>query len=164
MSIALRDIEDEDLPWIVELNNAAVPAVSPVDEESMQALLYLSDLAIAAVDDDDQVVGFLLAMSPGANYTSENFRWFEKRGTDFFYVDRIVIAADHRGHGIGQQIYDVVFEQAQSLGREEITLEININPPNPGSMAFHKRLGFIEVGQQDTKDGTVTVAMMATLV
>lgn len=164
MSIALRDIEDEDLARITELNNAAVPAVSPVDEESMQALLYLSDLALAAVDDDDEVVGFLLAMSPGANYASENFRWFEKRGTDFFYVDRVVIAADYRGHGIGTQIYDVVFERAQSLGREEITLEININPPNPGSMAFHKRLGFIEVGQQDTKGGTVTVALMATLV
>jgi predicted GNAT superfamily acetyltransferase len=25
--------------------------------------------------------------------------------------------------------------------------EVNLEPPNPGSLRFHKRIGFIEVGQ-----------------
>jgi len=32
-------------------------------------------------------------------------------------------------------------------------LEVNADPPNEGSLRFHARLGFVEVGQQDTPYG-----------
>jgi hypothetical protein len=41
-----------------------------------------------------------------------------------------------------------------------LTCEVNLNPPNLGSIRFHNRIGFREVGQQDSKPG-LTVSMLA---
>ena len=37
---------------------------------------------------------------------------------------------------------------------------VNLNPPNHGSLRFHNRIGFHEVGRQDSKPGQ-TVTMLA---
>jgi predicted GNAT superfamily acetyltransferase len=42
-----------------------------------------------------------------------------------------------------------------------VTCEVNLDPPNPESLAFHARLGFARVGEQETKGGSVTVALLA---
>jgi predicted GNAT superfamily acetyltransferase len=34
-----------------------------------------------------------------------------------------------------------------------ICCEVNLRPHNPGSFAFHQRLGFAVVGEQDTEAG-----------
>ena len=36
---------------------------------------------------------------------------------------------------------------------DHLALEVNADPPNEGSLRFHARLGFVEVGQQDTPYG-----------
>jgi predicted GNAT superfamily acetyltransferase len=41
-----------------------------------------------------------------------------------------------------------------------LTCEVNLNPPNHGSIRFHQRIGFSEVGQQESKPG-LTVSMLA---
>lgn len=41
-----------------------------------------------------------------------------------------------------------------------MTAEVNVEPPNPVSTAFHTSMGFAEVGRQDTYGGSVTVALM----
>ena len=38
-------------------------------------------------------------------------------------------------------------------GVGHLALEVNVDPPNEGSLRFHERLGFVEVGQQDTPYG-----------
>jgi predicted GNAT superfamily acetyltransferase len=38
-------------------------------------------------------------------------------------------------------------------GVDHLALEVNVDPPNAGSLRFHERLGFVEVGQQDTPYG-----------
>jgi predicted GNAT superfamily acetyltransferase len=40
-----------------------------------------------------------------------------------------------------------------------LTLEVNVDPPNEQSLAFHARRGFTQVGQQDTPYG-IKVSMM----
>lgn len=50
-----------------------------------------------------------------------------------------------------------MFDAASKQGRDEV----NVDPPNPGSLRFHDRLGFTEVGRQATKGDTVTVALLA---
>ena len=63
------------------------------------------------------------------------------------YVDRIAIDAPARGQRIGEALYQAVF--AVCAGRyDAIGCEVNRLPPNPGSLRFHKRLGFEEVGGQ----------------
>jgi predicted GNAT superfamily acetyltransferase len=161
VTITLRDLQPGDLPRIVELNDAAYPAVPITSLEEMTALLDSAGYSFAAIDDNARVVGFVIGMMPGADYDGENYRFFEERGVDSLYLDRIVVDESLRGQRIGQQFYDAVFALARDQGRAEVTCEVNLDPPNPGSMRFHERLGFRRVGEQQTKGGTVTVALLA---
>lgn len=159
----IRGITEADIRQVTVMNEASVPAVSPADETEISRLVSLSELALAVVAEDapEQVLAFCLLMTPGVDYRSENYRWFEARGTNFLYVDRIVVAEGARDRGIGEVLYRTVFEAARNQGRDEVTCEVNVDPPNPGSLRFHARLGFAEVGRQATKGDTVTVALLA---
>ena len=152
----LRDITTVDLPRITALNNAAVPAVPKMTEESLAAVHATSDVRIAAVDSSG-VIGFVLGFATGSDYESTNFLYFEQRGTDHLYVDRIVVDSAARGTGVGRVLYERFIQLAAEQGRAEVTCEVNVDPPNPESMAFHARLGFSEVGQQTTEYATVAL-------
>ncbi len=127
----------------------------------MERLIGLSSLALVGVGADDRVHGFLIAVDPGSAYESENYRFFEDRGIPHLYVDRIVVDSDARGSGIGRLLYAAVFERARSAGLAEVTCEVNLEPPNPESLAFHARLGFTQIAEQRTKGGTIRVALLA---
>jgi predicted GNAT superfamily acetyltransferase len=157
----LRPVRPTDLSRIVELNDAAAPAVPVTAPADLERLIALSSLALVAVTADEAVHGFLVAVDPGSAYDSENYRFFENRGTPHLYVDRIVVDATARGSGVGRRLYDAVFERARSTGRREVTCEVNLEPPNPESLAFHERLGFTKVAEQSTKGGTIRVALLA---
>ena len=154
----LRDLTSQDLSAILSLNNKAVPAVPSSTADELNALLDASSYGFAAVA-DDEVLGFVVGFAPGSGYASPNYRYFEDRGTDHLYVDRIVVAESARGMRIGQTLYGRVVELAIEQGRDEVTCEVNVVPPNPGSMAFHARMGFSEVARQD--NGYATVALLA---
>jgi predicted GNAT superfamily acetyltransferase len=159
--VLIRELLPSDLARLVELNNHNVPAVSPSDLDGMAALLEATDSTVAVVDAADRVLGFALLFRAGADYASENYRWFEARSSDFFYVDRIVVADDAQNAGAGRALYAAIFDAARERGLTEVTCEVNVDPPNPGSMRFHGRLGFAEVGRQSTKNDTIVVAMLA---
>jgi predicted GNAT superfamily acetyltransferase len=161
---ATRDLVPADLAWMVPLNNAAVPAVPPMDAASLGEVLGHADLAIAVVDadaPDATPVGMLLAMQPGGAYDSPNYRWFAEHGVDGLYVDRIVVADGHRGSRLGQVLYARVFAEARRTGRAAVTCEVNTLPPNPGSLAFHGRLGFVRLAEVVDPDGLHAVAMLS---
>lgn len=164
VSIELRPLASADLPAVVELNNAAYPAVPIFDEQQMTDLVALSRQAIVAVR-DDEVLGFLITIGPGSSYDSENYVFFAERaaaaGTRCLYIDRIVLAEAARGAGLGRRLYDSVFALASAEGLGEVTCEVNIEPPNPESLAFHARMGFERVGEQSTKGGAFVVALLA---
>ena len=167
-SPVIRPLSELDVERLVALNRAAVPAVNDIDAREMSTLLAQAQLAVAVTDPahpdpahPDAVLGFVLALPPGVDYGSENYRWFSERGSNFLYVDRIVVADGHRSTGLGAVLYDAVFAAARDAGAAEVDCEVNVEPPNPGSLAFHGRLGFREVGRQSTKGGTVVVALLA---
>lgn len=164
MTITLRSLTPTDLPRIVELNDAAYPAVPITPLEEMTEVLRVSGYTFAAVDETGTVVGFVIGMLPGVDYDSENYRFFESRGVDSLYLDRIVVDEALRGQRIGRLFYDAVFDLAREQGRAEVTCEVNLDPPNPGSLRFHQRLGFVQIGEQKTKGGSVTVALLAAAV
>jgi predicted GNAT superfamily acetyltransferase len=172
VTVRTRDIRPDDLPALLALNNAAVPAVNALDARALAAILAESRVAIVLVGGADDAadvatadaadpLGFVLALAPGADYDSENYRWFEARSANFLYVDRIVIGAGWQGRGLGPVLYDVVLQVARTDARAEVFCEVNLEPPNPGSLAFHRRLGFEEVGRQATKGGSVVVSLLA---
>jgi predicted GNAT superfamily acetyltransferase len=163
---ALRPYRERDLDALVAVNDGAYPAVPLTPASELAELIAMSTVAV--VVDDGAPAGFVLGMPPGLGYQSENYLFFSARareqGTTFVYVDRIVLAAHLRGRGLGPQLYDAVFEEAGRVGADEVLCEVNLKPPNPGSLAFHTRLGFVEVGRQSTKGGANVVALLAAAV
>ena len=100
---------------------------------------------------------FLLAFDQDADYDSPNFMWFRDRYKRFVYVDRIVVAPSARGRGYARQLYTDLFEQASRTGHTRVVCEVNADPPNPASDAFHAALGFTAVGSAAIHGGSKTV-------
>jgi len=144
-SPALRPITDADVPAVLALNHRFVEVLSPLDAERLAWLVGLADRA-EVLDVDDEVVGFVVTFRPGSDYDSDNYRWFSERfGSDFYYLDRIVIAEHQRRRGLAGLVYAAMEDAGREFGR--MTLEVNVDPPNHGSLAFHTRRGYAEVGQ-----------------
>jgi uncharacterized protein len=155
----VRPLAAADHEAVAALNDAEVPRVGHLGAGGLAALLVHADLALVA-ERSGQIVGFAIAIAPGAAYTSPNYRFFEARGSDHLYLDRIAVAANARRQGVAGALWDAVEDRARRCGRAEITCEVNVRPPNPGSLAFHLGRGFVEVGRQDTA-GEITVALLA---
>ncbi len=151
---------NSDIDAVVAINNEGYPAVPLCTAHEMEELFALSSLAIGAENDEGELVGFLLAMDPGLAYDSENYTFFESRFSNHFYIDRIVLSEGARGLGVGSALYQEVFDKAARDGRERITCEVNLEPPNPGSLRFHYRWGFENVDTQLTKGGQVVVQLL----
>jgi hypothetical protein len=149
-----------ELPRILELNKAAVPAVNLLNTQEGRNLFsqaeYFESLWL-----DQEVIGFLIALVPGARYESPNYRWFESRYDQFLYVDRIVIDPPHQGNGFGRMFYDKLKEFAVQKTIPRITCEVNLRPMNDGSLRFHQRYGFRQVGIQETEGGKKQVSLLA---
>jgi predicted GNAT superfamily acetyltransferase len=144
-SPSLRPITEADVPAVLGLNHRHVELLSPLDAERLLWLVGVSDHA-DVVEVDESVVGFVVTMAPGSEYDSDNYCWFASRyGESFYYLDRIVIAEEMRRRGLAAFVYDAMEEIAQGFGR--MTLEVNVDPPNLGSLAFHERRGYREVGR-----------------
>ena len=155
----IRPLVTADLGVVLDLNASEVPKVGPVTAEALADLVTLSDLALVAVD-GDRLAGMLIALAPGAAYGSPNYGFFERRGTDHLYVDRVAVAAHARRRGVASALYDAVEAHARATGRTEVTCEVNVEPRNEGSLAFHAARGFVEVGQQDVGDHRVAMLVL----
>jgi predicted GNAT superfamily acetyltransferase len=131
--------------------------LSWLEPQRLQHLVEQAFLArrIGSVD------AFLLAFDQGAHYDSPNFLWFRPRYPRFVYVDRIVVASTARGRGYARRLYDDLFEQAIATRHDRVVCEVNSNPPNPASDAFHAALGFVEVGAAKVYDGNRTVRYLS---
>ncbi len=156
----LRPYRDADLTDLVVINDEAYPAVPITPADELAELIAMSSVRVV-VDEGGAAAGFVLGMPPGLDYQSENYLFFSARSQSFVYVDRIVLAPQLRSRGLGPQLYAAVFDEARRVGAAEVLCEVNVEPPNPGSLAFHTRLGFREVGRQSTKGGANVVALLA---
>lgn len=89
---------------------------------------------------------FLIALDQDAAYDNPNFRWMRSRFERFVYVDRVVVAQKARHRGLAGALYEDLFAAALAAGHTRITCEVNSEPPNTPSDAFHAGLGFSEIG------------------
>jgi predicted GNAT superfamily acetyltransferase len=154
----LRAARPGDLGAVHALNQAAVPHVNSLTPEALAELIGQSRFCRVA-EVGGAIAAFLLALGPEADYASPNFLWFRERYPRFAYVDRVVVAEQARGRGLGRLLYEALETFARRRA-PRLTCEVNLHPPNPGSLAFHRRLGFRQVGIQDTEGGTKTVALL----
>jgi len=147
-----------DLPHIHNLNQDALPAVSSITLNDMTQFLEMADY-FRIIRVKTNIAGFLLALAPGKDYHSPNYKWFEKQYSQFMYVDRIVIDPAFQGQGLGWGFYDdlKIFCQRYT---PIITCEVNLKPKNYGSLLFHKKYGFKQVGTQETDGGEKEVSLL----
>ena len=153
----IKNVTPKDFADVLRLNEDSVPHVSRIGTDDLQ---WFADNAVyfRMIEIDERLAGFLIGLRPGTSYSSPNYRWFCDNYDDFAYVDRVAVANWARRRGIAESFYND-FGHSQS-GVAVMTCEVNIRPPNTGSMQFHERQGFKRIGSQVIDDGEKEVAYL----
>jgi uncharacterized protein len=147
---------DADTATVLRLNEHAVWALSPLDEPGLTLARSRAHLALVC-EYDGQVAAFTIVYAPGSAYESVNYAWHAQRWDDFLYLDRIAVDPEFRRRGIANALYDRAEEAALPRGR--LVCEVNSEPPNVESLAFHRARGYREVGHLTQPDGHQTVML-----
>jgi len=159
--VHLREMTDADTYAVLSLNASAVDVTGPLDQERLARLRRLAVRA-DVVEVDGWVAGFALVLPPGTDYDSPNYAWFSRRyADDFLYLDRVVVSEMNRRAGIGGLIYDAAETEAHARGR--LACEVNAEPPNEASLAFHAHRGYVEAGRLAHESGKVTAMLVKEL-
>ena len=157
MCMDISVLSQSDVQSIWAINEQGLPGTGQVSEQELSELLKLSTLSLGAFR-EGELLGFVICLSPGTTYSSPNYAWFNKKYNDFIYVDRIAVSLNRRDGGVGSKLYEKVIAYSQD-NRIPIAAEVNLNPPNPGSMRFHNRFEFQKVGVLHHKEKSVTMLM-----
>lgn len=158
MSIVIRDVREHELDSVLALNNAAGPAILPLDAARLRHLFENAEYFRVA-ERDGTLAGFLIGFGSHANHDSSNFRWFRERYPEFFYIDRIVVASRRRGGGVGRAFYADAQSYAE-LRYPQMACEVFLEGTNDPVLLFHGSFGFREVGQHVMEETGVRAAML----
>lgn len=132
----------EHWPAVLALNNAHAVETSLLDADRLAHMIGAASHAALVPPD----AAFMIAFRAGDDYAGLHLRWFAERYTGFLYVDRVVVAAAARRRGLAGSLYRDAYRAAHRLGCRHIACEVNAEPPNPASDAFHASQGFQAVG------------------
>lgn len=139
----IRNITAGDVPALLALNNAEAERVNALTQAALEGLL--SHAFAARVTADGQA--FLIAFDHATPPQGPNHAWFTARESYFAYVDRVVVAPAARGKGVARALYEDLARIAKSEMTNLLVCEVNLDPPNPESLAFHEKLGFTACGE-----------------
>lgn len=156
-TMELRPLSHADVQSMWKINEEGLPGTGQVSQIEISSLLNLSKLSMG-VFRNDLLLGFVICLSPKTEYGSLNYAWFNENYDSFIYVDRVAVAQSHRNSGIGSMLYEYVIQYSLENG-VPVAAEVNLDPPNPGSMRFHHRFGFEEVGVLHHQSKSVTMLL-----
>ena len=145
MSIVVRDVREHELDSVLALNNAAGPAILPLDANRLHRFFRTAEYFRVA-ERDGSLAGFLVGFGPDQGHDSGNHAWFRERYSRFFYIDRIVVASRRRGGGVGRAFYADVQSYAE-LRYPQMACEVFLDHGADAALLFHGSFGFREVGQ-----------------
>jgi predicted GNAT superfamily acetyltransferase len=152
-----QQLTQSDVESIWLINEQGLPGTGKVTLQEISYLLELSTFSLG-VFSNDELLGFVICLSPGTDYGSLNYAWFNTKYDEFIYVDRIAVSTGYRDRGIGSLLYKEVVSYSNQYSIP-IVAEVNLNPPNPGSMRFHERFQFEEIGILEHEDKSVTMLL-----
>jgi predicted GNAT superfamily acetyltransferase len=158
MTIVIRDVREHELDSVLALNNTAGDAILPMDADRLR-FFWRQAAYFRVAETNGHLVGFLIALTPEAEYDSPNFLWFRERYAQFLYIDRIVVAGAHRGAGLGR----IFYADVQSFAEPRVprmACEVPIGPGNNAVLLFHGGFGFHEVGQHVLPGARGRVALL----
>lgn len=141
-ALSLRTPVPEDIDALLALSNAQEREIGVFTRVAFAELVEFSFRTRMTPERD----AFLIALAGWAPQIAPNYRWFAERFDSFAYIDRVVVAESARRKGFGRLLYNDLLDAAARAGYRRVCCEVNIEPPNPGSDAFHAALGFKEVG------------------
>ena len=157
--LAIRALTLADEARVLELNAGARPNVAALDRAELARLQALSRVHLVAVD-ADVVLGYALSFASSDAYDGEEFLTLKSLMAEpFVYIDQVVVLPSVQGNGIGRRLYEALERAAWRRGIHWLCCEVNTTPPNPGSLAFHGRLGFSELAPFATRDGRSVVLL-----
>jgi phosphinothricin acetyltransferase len=144
--VRVRDATGHDLPAILDLSNALIPTTTVAwtdrletlaEREAWSARRRSAGDPVLVADADDVVVGFC-AWGP----FRDNERW---PGYRFTVEHTIHVREDRHGQGVGRALVTELVTRAQAAGLHAIVAALDGG--NDASLAFHRALGFREVGR-----------------
>jgi len=153
MTTTVRDAAEADLPGILALVNALISTTTiewrdePHSLGSRRAWLAehraAGDPVLVAVDDEGGTdgAGTVVGMAAYSDFR-DTARW---PGYRFTVEHTVHVAESHWGHGVGRLLVDALVERAAEAGKRVIVAAVDGD--NAGSVRFHERLGFVQVGR-----------------
>ena len=150
----VRNIVSADVTRLLEINNANTPGVSELTLSELETDIKNCLHALAIDNEHGEVCAFCITFAPDAPHAGVNHQWFAERYKSFVYLDRIATDSSHQNGGLGALLYQSVEQQMiKSAEHSLLCCEVNLEPPNPGSLRFHHRIGFTEVGRHSPQQG-----------
>jgi predicted GNAT superfamily acetyltransferase len=157
-----RNIEIADLARVLEINNANTPGVSELTMSELETDIENCLHALAIDNELGEVCAFCITFAPDAPDAGSNHQWFTERYESFVYLDRIAIDSNHQNRGLGALLYQSVEQHMLKFAEHSLLCcEVNLEPPNPGSLRFHQRIGFTEVGQSIPDNANYRVSYLS---
>jgi predicted GNAT superfamily acetyltransferase len=154
VSALLGPLGPADHDEVLALNRRHQHLTAPMD---VDRLLHLDTVGTVEVfRHAGRFAGFVVTVVSGSAYGGENFGWFAERYDAFTYLDRIVVHEDARRLGLAGRVYDAV-EARTARTAPLLALEVNVDPPNEASLAFHAGRGFERVGEREFAGHTVAM-------
>ncbi|OHX12311.1 GNAT family N-acetyltransferase [Chromobacterium sphagni] len=139
----IRDANLEDLAAILDIYNEVIATTTAVYNDDP---LSAGEFAVWFQDRTAAGCPVLLAEENGRVLGFSSFSDFRPRPGYRFTVEHSVhLAADARGKGIGTALVQALFPRAQALGKH--TMLGAVDADNEGSIRFHEKLGFAQVGR-----------------
>ena len=141
-NVTIRDATVADLHDVVTIFNQVVTQTTAIYDEHPSTLeqrhLWFESrraggFPVLVAELDRQVIGF-------ASYGDWRSRWGYRHTAEH----SVHVHAEHRGRGVGRALVAALLSRARSAG---VHVMIGaIDAANAGSLRFHKRLGFEQVG------------------
>ena len=156
----IRALASSDCEEVLRINAESQPGVASLDWTELKRLTALSTEHLAIEEPSAGLAGYLLAFLSDTSYDGEEFQTFkESCTTPFIYIDQVAVGVARRRTGLASDLYQAIEAEALRRGIMALCCEVNLDPPNPGSLAFHEDRGFNRSGVLGTEDGR-TVALM----
>jgi len=137
----IREVHSRDIEDVLKLNNESIPAVNKLQKGDLENILSMSKKSWV-IEVDEHIVAALITLESGEQYQSDNYIWLETQFKNFCYVDRIMVDVHAKRNGYGKQLYLNLETYAKEMDMEVLLCEVNVEPPNPQSLAFHTDLGW----------------------
>ncbi|MBI5422989.1 MAG: GNAT family N-acetyltransferase [Opitutae bacterium] len=150
----LRPLTSADGDAVLRLNAENRPAVATIEAGDLPWLLAGEGHHLVAVNSSGHVIGYLLSFPRDSTYDDTEMAELRRLLAEpFYYICQVALAREQRGRGIGRAFYAAVAQVARERGARFLCCDVNLDPPNPESHAFHERLGFRRIATGVASNG-----------